>query len=101
MSAAKDFLKKTKLHRVQTSRDAAQQNLQMIQGLLQQFAKETAEADFAHIQQYLQNVAQGVPMPLNLPKLEVGVLSLVLNNLALFLGNTQQASRLQQEIQMT
>jgi hypothetical protein len=98
MGAAKDFIKGIRKERIKKSQDFAQQNLDAIKVLLEKYHPQEAAVILEHIQKYLQSFVSEQPIPLNLPKLDLGLSSLIFNNIALYLGNVQKVNALVKEL---
>lgn len=92
-SAAKRFLKEKRQDKVRKFIDFASTNIEAIGVLL----KDHPDRDviLRKIETFLNKAKTGEPTLLELPPLDLGLLSVILNNLALHLGNTHQAIKLQ------
>lgn len=92
-SSAKRFLKEKRQDKVRKFVDFASANILAIGSLLKDH--QDRDVVLRKIETFLNKAKTGEATLLELPPLDLGLLSMILNNLALHLGNTQQAIKLQ------
>ena len=74
--------------------DFAQQNLDTIEKLLTEYSPKTAESIQSSIEKFLFTAIQNKESHLSFPEnFDPGLMSLVLTNMSLWLGNTQEAKK--------
>jgi|GEM_PF-4884051 len=95
LTAAKQFLKKNKLKKHQEYSDYTKHNMASIQSLLENNHPEHHKLILDRISAFLNSSLTGKPSSLELPIMDPGLLSLILQNMAMYLGNTQQLLKYQ------
>jgi len=93
MSSAKDFLASKKRSKATKFLDFANRNLADIKNLLQTNRPQDGEELFQRITAYLENASNGnktESCTLTLPVMPMGLHSILMNNMSLWIGNTNQ-----------
>jgi len=98
-SSTKNYLLSIKEKQVEKFQNYANQNLADIKQLLLKHCPLDVQVIYQQIESYLENIVKLENSTLNLPSLELGLYSLILNNLSLYLGNLHQRNLLFQEVQ--
>lgn len=96
MSSAKRFLKEKHQRRAETYLEYAETNLKDIRKLLEQYRVGDQEEIFKAIMSFLDNAKNSDSLKLELPPMGMGLLSSLLQNCSFYLGNMQQARKLQE-----
>lgn len=99
--SAKKFLADKRQKELEKHSLWIEKNLEDIEACLkQQFPEEDfpneATIIHQHIRMCLTDMLAGKEVSLKLPPMQLGILSYILNNMALWLGNTQKILRLEQ-----
>jgi len=93
-SSAKKFLQKTKNKRADAYLGDAATNLKVLQEILEQYRPSDQEDIMKAIKEFLTAAEAGEATTLKLPVMGLGLLSSLLQNCALYTGNTHMANTL-------